>query len=91
LFVRDHELAEIAKMADRRILKAQQSLEKAFDRIRPILYGRSPSHLPAEARPLPAELIARVMAMPEPEQRIRAIIECRMSERNRSTGTQEKI
>jgi len=42
LFVRDHELAEIANIADRRILKAEQNLEKVFDRIRPILYGRSP-------------------------------------------------
>ena len=77
--VRDPDLFAIAEIAHRRRLNTEWSLDSVFEKVKPILQRKPELTLPSQACELPAELKARVAAMPDPEQRIRAIVEFKLS------------
>jgi hypothetical protein len=82
---RDPDLFAIAEIAHRRRLDAERSLEGVFEKAKPILERNpQPAYL-VQALELPAELKARVAAMSDPEERIRAIVEFKLSVRSRSS------
>ena len=82
---RDPDLFAIAEIAHRRRLDAERSLESVFEKAKPILERKpEPAYL-VQALELPAELKARVAAMSDPEQRIRAIVEYKLSTRTQSS------
>jgi len=82
---RDPDLLAIAEIAHRRRLDAERSLESVFEKAKPILERKpEPAYL-VQALELPAELKTRIAAMPDPEQRIRAIVEYKLSVRSRSS------
>jgi hypothetical protein len=60
-------------------------LEAAFEKARPILRRMTVSSRPIQISNLPADIEARVRAMPDPEQRIRAIVEFKLSTRIQSS------
>jgi hypothetical protein len=76
---RDPDLMAIAEIAQRRRLDMERSLETAFEKVRLILERETTSARPIQTSELPADLEARVRAMPDPEQRIRAIVEFKLS------------
>lgn len=82
--LKDPELAAIAAIAQHRRLDAERSLEAAFEKARPILRRVSEPVRPIQIMNLPADIEARVRAMPDPEQRIRAIVEFKLSSRTES-------
>lgn len=82
---RDPDLFAIAEIAHRRRLDAERSLESVFEKVKPILRREPEAAHPVEAFELPAELKARVAAMSDPEQRIRAIVEYKLSTRTQSS------
>jgi len=85
---RDPDLLAIAEIAHRRRLGTERSLESVFEKAKPILERKpEPAYL-VQALELPAELKARVAAMSDPEQRIRAIVEYKLSVRSRSSHHQ---
>ena len=60
-------------------------MESVFEKVKPILERKpEPAYL-VQALELPAELKTRIAAMPDPEQRIRAIVEYKLSVRSRSS------
>jgi hypothetical protein len=79
----DPDLLAIAEIAQQRRLDAEQSLEALFEKIRPILRRGVEWEHPAQASELPSDLKSRIMAIPDPEQRIRAIVEFKLSHRKR--------
>jgi hypothetical protein len=82
---RDPDLLAIAEIAHRRRLDAERSLESVFEKAKPILERKpEPAYL-VQALELPAELKTRIAAMPDPEERIRAIVEYKLSVRSRSS------
>jgi hypothetical protein len=82
---RDPDLFAIAEIAHRRRLDAERSLESVFEKAKPILERKpEPAYL-VQALELPAELKARVAAMSDPEQRMRAIVEYKLSVRSQSS------
>jgi len=84
-FVRDPELAGILEMADRRKLDAVQSLDRIFERVKPILDRGSASEPPIREFELPASLKAKVASMPDAEQKIRTIVEFKLSARKQAS------
>lgn len=81
LFVRDPELLGIAQISDRRRLDMEQSLERVFEKVKPILNRQSALEPPISKPELPAAFLAKVAAMPDAERRIRAIVEFKLSAR----------
>jgi hypothetical protein len=81
---RDPELVAIAEIAQQRRLDTERSLEAAFEKARLVLERETASARPVQTSELPADLEARVRAMPDPEQRIRAIVEFKLSTRTQS-------
>ncbi|MGD0549898.1 MAG: hypothetical protein ABSA81_05065 [Candidatus Bathyarchaeia archaeon] len=69
----------MAEIAQRRRLDTERSLETTFEKVRPILERATTSPRPIQTSKLPADFEARVRAMPDPEQRIRAILEFKLS------------
>ena len=57
----------------------ERSLETVFEKVRLILERETTSARPIQTSELPADLEARVRAMPDPEQKIRAIVEFKLS------------
>jgi hypothetical protein len=76
---RDRELIAIAEIAQRR------RLEAAFEKAKPILERETPTETSIQKLELPADVEAQVRAMPDSEQRIRAIVESKLSNRNKSS------
>ena len=76
---RDPDLLAIAEIAQRRRLDTERPLETVFEKVKPILHREAESAHPVPASELPADLKARITAMPDPEQRIRAIVEFKLS------------
>jgi hypothetical protein len=60
-------------------LDTERCLETAFEKARLILEREKASARQIQTSKLPADLEARVRAMPDPEQRIRAIVEFKLS------------
>jgi len=89
LFVRDPDLLGIAQMADRRRLDMEQSLERVFEKVKPILNRQSATESYITEPELPPDLLAKVAAMPDPEQRIRAIVEFRLSARKQTNDRKD--
>ena len=85
---RDPDLFAIAEIAHRRRLDAERSLESVFEKAKPILERKSEPAYLVQALELPAELKALVAAMSDPEQRIRAIVEYKLSTRTQSSHHQ---
>lgn len=83
LLVRDPELVGIIQTAHRRRLDTEQSLERVFEKVKPILNRQSASEPPIRERELPAALVAKVAKMPDAEQRIRTIVEFKLLARKR--------
>jgi hypothetical protein len=82
---REPGLLAIAEIAHRRRLDTERSLERVFEKAKPILERKpEPAYL-VQVLKLPAELKARVAAMSDPEQRIRAIVEYKLSTRTQSS------
>jgi hypothetical protein len=82
---RDPDLLAIVEIAHRRSLDAERSLESVFEKAKPILERKpEPAYL-VQALELPADLKTRIAAMLDPEQRIRAIVEYKLSVRSRSS------
>jgi len=82
---RDPDLNAIAEIAHLRSLNTEHSLESVFEKAKPILERKpNPAYL-VQALELPTELKTRVAAMLDPEQRIRAIVEYKLSTRTRSS------
>ena len=82
---RDPDLFAIAEIAHRRRLDAERSLESVFEKVKPILERKpEPAYL-VQAFELPAELKTRIAAMLDPEERIRAIVEYKLSTRTQSS------
>ena len=81
---RDPDLFAIAEIAHRRRLDAERSLESVFEKAKPIL-ERKPEPAYLVQAELPADLKTRIAAMPDPEERIRAIVEFKLSVRSRSS------
>ena len=79
ILVRDPDLLGIAEMADQRRKEIDQDLEKVFENVKPILNRESRPVPVIEGHELPAALKARIAAMPDPEQRIRTIVEFKLS------------
>jgi hypothetical protein len=69
-------------------LDTERSLESAFEKVKPILKREPEAAHPVEAFDLPADLKTRIAAMPDPEERIRAIVEFRLSVRSQSSHHQ---
>lgn len=89
--VRDPGLFAVANIARHRRLDAARSLETVFEKAIPILRrGKEPACLVYVAE-LPPDLRARVAAMPEPEQRIRAIVEFRLSAKTDSSQQDQTV
>ena len=85
---RDPDLLAIAEIAHRRRLDTERSLESVFEKAKPILERKpEPAYL-VQALELPAELKARIAAMHDPKQRIRAIVEFKLSVRSQSSHHQ---
>jgi hypothetical protein len=82
---RDPDLNAIAEIAHLRSLNTERSLESVFEKAKPILERKpNPAYL-VQALELPTELKTRVAAMLDPEQRIRAIVEYKLSVRSQSS------
>ena len=75
----------IAEIAQRRRLDTEQSLEAVFEKVRPVLERETASARPIQTSELPADLEARIRAMPDPEQRIRAIVEFKLSTKTQAS------
>jgi len=84
LLIRDPELAGIAEIADRRQPDIVQSLDRVFEKVKPILDRRSASEPPIREFELPASLMAKVASMPDAEQKIRTIVEFKLSARKQA-------
>ena len=82
---RDPDLLAITEIAHRRRLDAERSLESVFEKVKPILQRKPEPAYRVQALELPAELKARIAAMSEPEERIRAIVEYKLSTRTQSS------
>jgi hypothetical protein len=82
---RDPDLLAIAEIAHRRRLDTGRSLESMFEKAKPILRREPEAAHPVEVSKLPADLKTRIAAMLDPEQRIRAIVEYKLSVRSRSS------
>jgi hypothetical protein len=82
---RDSDLLAIAEIAHRRRLDAERSLESVFEKVKPILKREPEAAHPVETFELPADLKTRIAAMPDPEERIRAIVEYKLSTRTQSS------
>lgn len=89
LFVRDPELLDMAVIADRRKPNTVQTLDGVFEKVKPILKREPTPERPAREIELPAALVAKVAAMPDAEQRIRAIVEYKMSARSQADDLQK--
>jgi len=76
---RDPDLLAVADIAHQRRLDKARSLETVFEKVKPILQRKKELAHPVHIAKLPPDLKARVAAMPDPEQRIRAIVEFRLS------------
>jgi hypothetical protein len=81
LSARDPDLLAIADIAHQRRLDQARSLETVFEKVKPILQRKKEPAHPVHVAKLPPDLKAQVEAMPDPEQRIRAIMEFRLSAR----------
>ena len=75
---RDPDLLAMVEMT-RRKMKAERSLETVFEKAKPILRGEVEPVHPAQPSEIPADLKAQVSNMTDPEQRIRAIVEFKLS------------
>jgi hypothetical protein len=75
---RDPDLLMMAEMT-RRKMKAERNLETVFEKAKPILRREVKPVRPARPSEIPADLKAQVSAMDDPEQRIRAIVEFKLS------------
>lgn len=84
LRVRDPELVEIAELALQRTRNVDQSLEKVFEKVRPVLHRKVEQTTTVRNTELPALLKEKIMTIPDPEERIRAIVDFRLSHRTRS-------
>ncbi|MGA2310558.1 MAG: hypothetical protein ABSG57_13570 [Candidatus Bathyarchaeia archaeon] len=85
---RDPDLLAIAEIEHRRRLDAERSLESVFEKVKPILQRKpEPAYL-VHALELPADLKTRIAAMPDPEERMRAIVEYKLSTRTQSSHHQ---
>ena len=82
---RDPDLLAIVEIAHRRRLDTEHSLESVFEKAKPMLRREPEAAHPVEALELPAELKARVPAMSDPEERIRAMVEFKVPVRSRSS------
>jgi hypothetical protein len=82
---RDPDLLAIAELAHGRRLDAERSLESVFEKVKPILRREPEAAHPVEAFELPADLKTRIAAMRDPEERIRAIVEYKLSTRTQSS------
>jgi hypothetical protein len=81
---RDPDLLAMANIAQQRRLDAARSLENVFEKAKPILRrGKEPA-CPVQVAELSPDLKSRIAAMPNPEERIRAIVEFRLSARTDS-------
>jgi hypothetical protein len=69
----------MAEIAQRRRRDTERSLETAFEKARPILEKETASAHPMQTMELPPDLKARIKAIRDPEQRIRAIVEFKLS------------
>jgi len=58
-----------------------ESLDRVFERVRPILNRKPVSESSIRYPDLPPALKAKVLAMPDAEDRIRAIVEFKLSAR----------
>jgi hypothetical protein len=76
----------MAEIANQKKLGAERSLDSVFEKVRPILY-REPDSAPppVQIAELPADLKARIVEMPDAEQRIRAIVEFKLSSKTQSS------
>jgi len=70
---------EIAQIADQKRHRENEDLERIFGKVRHILNRKSPKPFPKRRLELPAALRASVVATPDAEDRIRAIVEYVMS------------
>jgi hypothetical protein len=86
LLSRDPELLAIAEIAQQRRRETELSLEIAFKKARSILERQTTPAYAAQALELPPDLKARIMAIRDPEKRIRAIVEFKMSAKTQLTG-----
>ena len=63
-------------------------MESVFEKVKPILQRKpEPAYL-VHALELPADLKTRIAAMPDPEERMRAIVEYKLSTRTQSSHHQ---
>lgn len=60
-------------------------MEIVFEKVKPILRRKPESAHPVAPFELPADLRARIAAMPDAEQRIRAIVEFKLSAKPRTS------
>jgi hypothetical protein len=79
ILVRDPELLRIAELAHQRRREVDKDLEKVFEKVKPILNRESRPVPAVEGDELPAALKAEIVAMPDPEQRVRTIVEFKLS------------
>jgi len=75
---RDPDLLVMAEMTHKK-MKAERNLETVFEKVKPILRGEIEPVRLARSSEIPADLKAQVSAMTDPEQRIRAIVEFKLS------------
>ena len=76
--IRDPDLLVMAETT-RRKMEAERTLETVFEKVKPILRGEVEPARPARPSQIPTDLKAQVSAMTDPEQRIRAIVEFKLS------------
>jgi len=60
-------------------MDTEQSLQRLFEKVKPILNRQSASKPIVRELELPAALVAKVTKMPDAEQRIRTIVEFKLS------------
>jgi hypothetical protein len=71
----------MAEIAQRRRPDKERSLEIAFEKARSILERETTPAYASQALELPPDLKARIKTIRDPEKRIRAIVEFKMSAR----------
>jgi hypothetical protein len=77
---RDPDLVMMSETTHRR-MDAEHSLETAFAKAKPILHREVEPAQTAQPWEMPADLKARVFAIADPEQRIRTIVEFKLSKK----------
>jgi len=84
LIVHDPDLVAMVRIADQRRDRENDDMERILGRVRHILDRKSQAPVPTQKVELPPQLKARVAAIPDAEERIRAIVNYTLSSKSKA-------